>query len=313
MIVAYSEHDIARQTNSVVTVGTFDGVHLGHQSIIETLCMRAKTIGGRSVAMTFHPHPREVVGQEQVKYLSTLEERLHFFELLNVDAVRIVNFTYEFSRSSPQDFYEQYVVRQIGVKEVVVGHDHMFGRDRKAGILELQDIGKKFGFNTVSVSPLSLNGDIVSSSFVRKLVESGDVERTKMFLGHPYSLQGTVINGDGRGKQIGFPTANIQPDNPNKLVPASGVYVVKTEINSNTYYGMMNIGVRPTFNANLQVVIEVHIFDFASDLYGKAIKVYFLKRLREEKKFSSKEELVAQLKIDEQQSKQYLAEIHLSI
>jgi riboflavin kinase / FMN adenylyltransferase len=298
MIVARSLHELKYQRNSVVTVGTFDGVHLGHRAIIQKLTTRAQARKGRSVVITFEPHPREVVGRGPVKLLSTLHERLANLEQLHVDDAIVLEFTYEFSRQTSHDFYEQYVVKGIGVEEIIVGYDHMFGRDREAGVEELRQMGKEFGFMVLTVDAVTIDGETVNSSKIREFLLRGDVEHAERFLGHSYSLEGWVVQGDRRGTQLGFPTANIQPQVQNKLVPAEGVYCVRIDLDDRKLYGMANIGVRPTFNTNHNRSIEVYIFEFNEVIYGKMLPVHFLKRLRSEKKFSSQDELTMQLHRD---------------
>ena len=312
MIVYRSLNEIKHQANSFVTVGTFDGVHLGHRAIINQIVSRASASNGRSIVVTFDPHPREVVGRGPVKLLSSIDERLEMLSELGVDGTLVVKFTYEFSRQTSQEFYEQYVVRGIGVKEVVIGYDHMFGRDREAGVQELQHMGKELGFSAFLVPPVTIDGEIVNSSKIRELLSRGNVERAAEFLSAPYSLEGTVVHGDGRGVTLGFPTANIRTDHANKITPAEGVYVVRIVVNDRTLYGMFNIGVRPTFHANRERVLEAHIFDFNETIYGAHLKVSFLKRLRPEKKFSSTSELIAQLESDRSECLKYLTTLQPS-
>ena len=298
MIIVRSLPEIKHQINSVVTMGTFDGVHLGHRTVIREVIARADARGGRSVVVTFDPHPREIVGRGSVKLLASVEERLELLEQLGIHETLVLKFTYEFSRQTSQEFYERYVVKGIGVKEVIVGYDHMFGRDREAGVRELQQMGNVFGFSAVAVQPVAMNGEVVNSSKIREFLLRGDVERAAQFLSCPYSLEGAVVHGDGRGALLGFPTANIKPKFENKLIPAEGVYVIRVGIDNQQLYGMLNIGVRPTFHTELEKILEVHIFDFSETIYGKSLRIHFLKRLRSEKKFSSKEELIMQLESD---------------
>ncbi len=302
MVVARAVQDIGFRPDTVVTVGTFDGVHAGHRSIIGEVTRRARSGNCRSVVVTFDPHPRAVVNRGPVQLLATLPERLALIEELGVDAIAVLEFTYAFSRQSPREFYERYLVKGTGVREVIIGYDHMFGRDRQAGTQELQQLGREFGFAATVVAPVSIEGDIVSSSRIRELLLAGDVKRAERFLGRPYALTGTVVHGDGRGAQIGFPTANIEVEQKEKLVPANGVYLVTVELDNRRYYGMMNIGVRPTVTAGVQRVIEVHLLDFTGDMYEKRIRIQFLKRLRDEKRFGSVDALVRQIEDDRQES-----------
>ncbi|MBI3765876.1 MAG: bifunctional riboflavin kinase/FAD synthetase [Ignavibacteriales bacterium] len=312
MIVVRSVQELTHDKNSVLTVGTFDGVHLGHRSIIKELVTRARSHHGRSVIVTFEPHPREVVGRGPIKLLTPLEERLDLIGQLAVDITVVLEFTYEFSRQTSQEFYERYAVRGVGVSEVIVGHDHMFGIDREGGIQELQALGKTFDFSVAVVEPVSIDGEAVSSSKIREMLLQGDVERAEIFLGRPYSITGNVVQGDRRGTQIGFPTANLDPVHSFQLIPAEGVYCVSVLVGENQYYGMMNIGTRPTFHTELKRTIEVNIFDFNKIIYGSLLRVQFLKRLRPEKKFLSQDELITQLRQDRAQCMNYITTTQLS-
>lgn len=305
MIVVRAVNEVPRDAGSVVTVGTFDGVHLAHAEIIREVVSRARMREGRSIVVTFDPHPKQVVGPPgtKVDLLSTIGERVEIIGTMGVDVLLVLEFTYEFSRISPGDFYRSYLVEGTGVDEVIVGYDHMFGRDRAAGIAELVSMGKEFGFSVFAVHPFTFEGETVSSTLIRKALGAGDVERAAKFLGRPYGFSGTVVRGDGRGKTIGFPTANVRPEDPSKVIPARGVYSVGVRTGSERRFGMMNIGVRPTVAAAEAETLEVHLFDFDRDLYGERITVTFLTRLRDEKKFDSLSELVAQLGKDRENAR----------
>jgi riboflavin kinase/FMN adenylyltransferase len=308
MIIARSLEEIRRDTNSVVTVGTFDGVHLAHQEIVREVVNTARLREGRSTVVTFDPHPKEIVGKtgQPVALLSTPDERIRLLGNLDVDLLVIIRFTFEFSRLSSREFYHQCVVERIGVTQVVVGYDHMFGRDRKGNIEELVRMGKEFNFSVSAVHPYTVDGRVVSSSLIRKALAAGDVGSARAMLGYDYVLSGTVVRGDGRGVQLGFPTANIEPEDKRKLIPGRGVYVVGVQVDGNHYHGMMNIGIRPTVNSAQHQVNEVHIFDFNGGLYGKKITVTFHRRLRDERKFSSLEDLSQQLRKDKETSLGFL-------
>lgn len=302
---------VARDKNSVATVGTFDGVHRAHQEIIREVVNRARMREGRSVVITFDPHPKEIVASPKggdVRLLSTFEERIALFEKLNVDLLFSIPFTLEFSRLSPHEFYERYVVNGVGVSEVVVGYDHMFGRDREAGIGELVKMGQEFDFSVFAVHPYTVAGEAVSSTRIRRALASGDLLRAETMLGYPYRLSGRVVRGDGRGKTIGFPTANVSPDSFRKIIPARGVYLVGAEVRGLRLYGMMNIGVRPTVTAGVAETAEVHLFDFSGELYGETVTVTFLRRLRDEQRFANVEELVRQLARDREYALRILAD-----
>jgi riboflavin kinase/FMN adenylyltransferase len=299
--VFQSLEEISRDKNSVVTVGTFDGVHLAHQAIIREVVNRAKMREGRSVVLTFDPHPKEIVPSPkggEVRLLTTVQERVAAFASLGIEEVLVIPFTAEFARLSPHQFYQQYVVSGTGVSEVVVGYDHMFGRGRSAGIEELMRMGKEYDFSVFAVHPFTVNGEPVSSTKIRRALAVGDLEHARTLLGYRYGVSGKVVRGDRRGATLGFPTANISPDSLRKTLPAHGVYVVAVGWRGRTYFGMMNIGVRPTVNPTQKVTMEVHLLDFSGDLYGESLRVVFLQRLRDERRFASLEELVAQLQRD---------------
>ncbi len=310
MLIAKSLDEIPYDRNSVITVGTFDGIHLGHQKIINELIIRSKSRNGRSILITFDPHPREIAGRGPTKLLTTIEERLHHLAQSEIDIIFIIKFTFEFSRLSYDEFYKNYIYDKIGMSEVIVGYDHMFGKDREANITQLINLGKRLEFMVDSISPVTVEGVVVSSSRIRDIVMRGDVKLAEKYLGRQYSLEGKVVNGDGRGKSIGFPTANIQPLSNNKLIPAEGVYFVHVNLEEQKYYGMLNIGCRPTFTADIQKIIEVHLFEFKNNIYDKMLTINFHRRIRSEIKFKSKEELAAQLKNDEQECKIYISELN---
>jgi riboflavin kinase/FMN adenylyltransferase len=293
----------------VVTVGTFDGVHLAHREIIRDVVNRANMKEGRSVVVTFDPHPRDVVAKSKtpVPLLTTVEERIEQIGGMNVDVLLMLEFTFAFSRLSSREFYRDYIVQGTGVDEVVVGYDHMFGRDREAGIEELVQMGKEFGFSVFAVHPVTVRGETVSSTRIREALMAGDVAGAAQFLGRPYALAGKVAKGDGRGKTIGFPTANLVPVSPQKVVPARGVYAVAAEVKGEHRYGMTNIGTRPTVSSGQSTMIEVHLFDYDRDIYGETVNIAFLRRLRDEKKFGSLEELTAQLHRDRDEARRTAA------
>ncbi len=294
--------------NSVVTVGTFDGVHLAHQEIIERIVTRARELSGRSVVVTFDPHPKEVVRSAQgpVELLTMLEERCERLGELGVDLTVVIPFTKEFSKLTAGEFYSTYLIRGVGLLEVIVGHDHMFGRDRQAGQDELQRLGREHGFQVSVVPPLAVDGEVISSTRIRRALAAGAVEKAGAMLGYPYRLSGTVVPGDGRGKTMGYPTANLDVRRAGKIVPARGVYAVEVLVGAVRGGGIANIGVRPTVTDGTRETIEVHIFDTAADLYGSTVRMGFIGRLRDERKFKGLDELVAQLGDDERRARALL-------
>jgi riboflavin kinase/FMN adenylyltransferase len=310
MRIVRSLQEITRDTNSVVTVGTFDGVHRAHQEIIREVVNRARMREGRSIVLSFDPHPKEVVASPkgEVRLLCTPEERVALLAAQHIDLLFVVPFTREFSRLGPEEFYRDYIVKGTGVSEVVVGYDHMFGRDRGAGAQDLVKMGEKFDFSVFAAHPFAVDGEAVSSTKIRRALTAGDLRRAHAMLGYRYAMGGTVVRGDGRGGTLGFRTANLVPESPRKVVPARGVYVVAAEAEGKQYFGMMNIGVRPTVTDVAEEIIEVHLFDFSGDLYGVSMRVTFIERLREERKFSGLAELTAQLARDREQSLRIIKE-----
>jgi len=303
MEVAHSKNEVRRQKNSIVTVGTFDGVHLGHQEILREVIRRASAKRSRSVCVTFDPHPKEVVvkGGYSVEILTTVDERIEIFRELGFDLVLILNFTYEFSRQTPMQFYEKYLVNGIGISEEIEGYDHMFGRDREGGIEEMKRIGGTYGFLVNVLPPFTVDGEIISSTRIRHLLREGDVQRAARYLGRAYALDSSVVKGAGRGITLGFPTANLMPLSGRKLVPRDGVYFVQVVLENTSHYGMMNIGTRPTFETDHRRTIEVNLFDFHDNILGKRLRVQFLQRIRDEIRFASAEELRRRMEVDRQE------------
>lgn len=296
--------DVERQKNTVVTVGTFDGVHEGHKSLIRVLVEKAEKRKARSVLVTFDPHPREVINPgNSVGLLTTLEERAEILGELGLDEMVVIPFTRDFSLLSSRNFLKEIVFDKIGISEFVIGYDHKFGKDRKGTKETAFELGEELGFQVHIVEAHEVSEVTVSSTYVRKaLTERGDVSPVKEYLGKPYQITGTVIKGDQRGRTIGFPTANLQPDHSRKIIPKRGVYAVRVHIDENTCKkGMMNIGYRPTVEDDQQKKsLEVHILDFEGNIYGQSVTVEFHEFIREEKKFDSLDALKEQLKKDQE-------------
>lgn len=279
--------------NSAVTIGTFDGVHLGHQKIIQQLKEGAESIKGESVIFTFYPHPRMVLNPEDdtLKLLSTEEEKRELLEKLGVDHLIIHPFNKEFSRITYTEYVRDILVNKLKVKKLIIGYNHHFGRNREGSFKELKKLAPTYGFELEKIPAQDINKIEISSTKIRKALDSGDIKTANKFLGYDYSLSGRVVKGKGLGKGLGYPTANVQTENKYKLVPANGIYAVIVRYAEKQYNGMMNIGVNPTISANRTKTIEVNIFDFEKDIYGENIRIFFSQRLRDEKKFSSIEEL----------------------
>ncbi|MDZ4745415.1 MAG: bifunctional riboflavin kinase/FAD synthetase [bacterium] len=290
--------------NTVLTVGTYDGVHRGHQGILKKMRELADENGSRVVVMTFDPHPQIVLkrdGREPVRLLTTIDERCNMFEELGVDVAVVITFTREFASTSAEQFVRD-VAGKIGVQQFFVGHDHMFGKDRGGNEELLQRLSTELGFEVHTVEPLSCNSVVVSSSKIRAALSTGNVAEANEMLGRPYALVGSVVKGDGRGKTLGFPTANIVPLDENQLVPANGVYVVTSVIDGRVEKGLANIGRRPTFTDDTEATIEVHFLDYDEDLYDDVLTIRFHTRVRDEKKFENKKALIAQINSDKEQA-----------
>ena len=298
MRVEVGFEQIRRDPSSVVTIGTFDGVHLGHLAIIRYLLERTTERDGISTLVTFYPHPREVIQGRPVPVLTTIEERAAILEKIGLDRFVVIPFTKEFSRLPAEDFVADVLVNKVGVREVVIGYDHGFGHERKGNASLLREMGPRLGFEVDVIPVQVVDSHVVSSSEIRRSIERGDVETAAALLGRRYSMIGKVVAGDGRGRTIGFPTANLEIAHPQKIIPADGVYAVLVEIEDDVLHpGMMNIGVRPTVDGTTRK-IEVHLIDFEEDLYGRELRVEFVGHMRPERKFASLEELTKQLSQD---------------
>lgn len=293
--------DVTTDMNSAVTVGTFDGVHAGHRYLIRKLVDRAREIGGRSVVVTFDPHPREILqpGKQGIGLLTTPGERSEILADLGVDTMVVIPFNRDFSLMDSTTFLHDVIYGKIGLKSFIIGYDHHFGRDREGDRSTVSALGLQLGFTVEVVEVREVNDFVVSSSSARRaLMLDGDIELVKQFLDRSYRLSGIVVHGDARGRTIGYPTANIRLSDSRKIIPKVGVYAVRVESDHAYYIGMMNIGYRPTFENSEEARLEVHIIGFEGDLYGKKITVHFEARIRDEMKFSSVDELKAQLDSD---------------
>lgn len=286
---------------AVVTGGIFDGVHLGHQKILNRLNEVAKLTYGETVVYTFWPHPRRVItpNDAHLKLLHTYEERMEAMRGLGIQHLLHIPFTEEFSQMTCSDFISEVLVKKIGTKKLIIGHDHRFGKNREGTFAHLLEAAPLYHFEVEEIPAQDIQHIVISSSKIRKALETNQVEAAAQLLGHPYSLSGTVMHGQQLGAKIGFPTANIKVSSPDKLIPANGVYAVEVLHGKKRYKGMLNIGYRPTVNGT-NLSIEVNIFNFNQNIYDQPLTISFLYFLREEKKFPSLEALISQLKIDYQ-------------
>jgi riboflavin kinase/FMN adenylyltransferase len=297
---------------SVVTVGTFDGVHRGHRIVIDKVRELREPCGCRSVILTFDPHPQLILRNKhsEIKLLSTTEEKLEIFESLGIDVVYVLEFTKEFASTSAEDFLKKYLVEGVGLSHLVLGFDHSFGKNREGGYETLKPLTSVYGFELDKVEEFRGESKI-NSTTIRRLLSEGHPESAADILGSNYSFSGEVVTGDRRGNTIGFPTANVKVADEHKLIPKNGVYLVQVTIGGISFFGMMNIGFRPTVSEKNEIFIEVNIFDFSADIYGKKIKVSLIKYIRDERKFASLDELVVQLNNDKQECRKLLTNINL--
>lgn len=292
--------------NTAITIGTFDGVHIGHKRILERLTNNAKKMGVKSMVLTFFPHPRMVLQKDsEIKLLNTLAEKEQILSELGVDHLIVHPFTKEFSRLTALAFVRDLLVHQLKVKSVVIGYDHRFGRNRNASIQELIGFGNTFDFKVEEIPAQEIDEVSVSSTKIRNALLSGDIQTANAYLGYRYMLSGKVVKGRGLGKNMGFPTANLEISEPYKLIPQNGVYIVSCTYEGRSSHGMMNIGYNPTVNGTTKS-IEVHLFGLNEDLYEKDLQVHFLKKIRDEQKFDSLESLSDQLKNDKKSALEFL-------
>lgn len=302
-------NDIERVPNTVLTVGTFDGVHAGHRVLMNTVLSKAEERGARSVIVTFDPHPREIIhpGDTGIKLLTTLQERREVLEELGIDTLLVIPFDRDFSLLTAEEFIRDIIYTKVGVSEFVIGYDHHFGRDREGTIETVERLGKKLDFEAYVVSKQEVGDQTVSSTAIRYAInEEGNMKKAAKMLQRRYRLSGTVVHGDKRGKEIGFPTANIHPLDDRKIIPRQGVYAVKATVEGDQWGGMMNIGVRPTFDGE-ERTLEVHLFEFDQNIYGKTIEIQFIERIRDEIEFEGVEQLIAQLNNDKSAVQKILA------
>ena len=293
-----------RQT--VVTIGTFDGVHVGHRKIIERLVNSAHANNLDSVVLTFFPHPRMVLQKESgIQLINTIEERKRLLEETGIDHLVVHPFTRQFSRLTALEFVRDILVNKLRAKKIIIGYDHRFGRNRTADINDLRQFGKEFDFEVEEISQQDVEKVAVSSTKIRNALLEGRVERANLYLQHPFSLNGTIVKGRGIGKDFGFPTANMEIDEDYKLIPKNGVYVVSSMIEGEKVFGMMNIGTNPTVGGK-EKTIEANFFQLDKDLYEKELEIEMLVRIRDEKKFDSIEDLKIAMKQDRAFSQQYI-------
>ncbi|WP_336128089.1 bifunctional riboflavin kinase/FAD synthetase [Mesoflavibacter sp. CH_XMU1422-2] len=292
--------------HTVLTIGTFDGVHIGHQKIIKRLVEISEIKNLTPSLLTFFPHPRMVLQKDaNIKLINTIDEKKDILKQFGISNLVIKEFTKEFSRLTAEDFVKNILVDHLKAKHIIIGYDHHFGRNRNANIEDLKQFGKDFNFEVEEISKQDINDVAVSSTKIRAALQEGNIKIANTYLGYNFMLTGKVIDGKKLGQTINYPTANLHIEETYKLIPKHGVYIVKSIIDNNTVYGMMNIGHNPTVNGKHQT-IETHFFDFNKDLYGQNLKIELLQRLRDEQKFNSVQELQSQLHIDKKNALEFI-------
>lgn len=309
MNVFNSVQSFKSNQKTIVTLGTFDGMHIGHQAILNKLKLQKEMYGYETLVLTFFPHPRMVLKTDhEISLLNTIDERIALIDAFGIDHLVVQEFTQEFANLSAEEFVKAILVDQFNIGKIIIGYDHRFGKNRSADIHDLIEFGKKYHFDVEQISAQELNEVSVSSTKIRKALSDGDVALAQTYLNYPYLISGKVVSGKQLGRTIGYPTANIEIAEKYKLIPAIGVYVVAVVVNGNDYFGMLSIGTNPTVGGT-QRTIEVYIFDFNEDIYTKDIAVKFLTKIRDEENFKSLELLIAALKNDEVFSKNFIAKM----
>lgn len=308
MKIYHDFNDFVKVPNAIVTIGTFDGVHLGHQAILKGMVNTAKEIGGETVVITFYPHPRQVlnIDSSNLRFITTQEEKIRLLESLGIDNLIIVNFTKEFSRVTSDSFIKDYIIDKISPVKFVIGYDHHFGKNRMGDFDLLYDLGMRYRFKVQRIPAQDVQNIAVSSTKIRHSLEQGDVEHANALLGYQFSYKGKVISGEQLGREIGYRTANLDVSNEYRLIKSSGVYASYVDYEDKVYKAMTYIGRKPTVNDEDIENIEVHILDFEGDLYGKEIKVRFVSKVRDEQKFENIEALRNQIEEDEKKIRELL-------
>jgi riboflavin kinase/FMN adenylyltransferase len=301
---------IKKDKNTVLTIGTFDGIHLGHQKIIEKVKKKATEFKSRNLVITFDPHPQKILSKKgNIKILSTIKEKIVTLENLGIENLFVIEFTKEFSQLPAEKFFSDYIINGTGVKEIIIGYDHHFGKGRSGGFETLKEMGEKNNFWVDRVDEVRHNGDTISSTKIREALAGGNISLVNLYLGGYYTFSGIVVQGDKRGHLLGFPTANIRLDDEDKLLPALGIYIVEFLVNNNNYFGLLSVGRRPTFYSSGEIVPEVYVYDFNEDIYDKYVTVNVIERLRGEEKFSSAEELIKQMNKDKELGLEILSKL----
>ncbi len=313
VLVVKNTEEFRIEKPSIVTIGTFDGVHVGHQKIIQKLKEIKQSTGLHTVVLTFDPHPRKVLFPEQkdLKLITGIDERLFLFDKYGIDVCVVFPFSLTTANMDVDVYIKEILCKKMNTKYLAIGHDHRFGKNRQGSIENLKAVSQKYDFSISEISAEDIDSIAVSSTRIRRLIEKSDMEEAAKLLGHPFFMQTRVKEGKKLGKTLGYPTANLVWDEREKLIPPQGVYFVRISYKEETYYGMLNIGKNPTTDSDENLKIEVNIFNFDKDIYSEELRVYFLKYIREEKKFASLDMLVEQLHKDKQQCLNWMNELHV--
>ncbi|MCR6638948.1 MAG: bifunctional riboflavin kinase/FAD synthetase [Sporocytophaga sp.] len=306
MKVYNSPDEFQKLPNAIVTIGTFDGVHLGHRKILNRLKETSKEENGESVVITFWPHPRKVLqGVDSFKLLLTLDEKIEMIASCGIDHLLLIPFTKEFSSTTSEDFIQKILIDKIGTKKLVIGYDHKFGKNREGSFEYLKENASRIGFQVEEIPREDIEHNAISSTAIREALSKNNVSKASTLLGRPYSVKGKVVEGKKLGRELGYPTANIEVEDPEKILPADGIYTVLVKVAGKIYGGMLSLGFNPTVEGKGRSM-EVHIFDFNKNIYGETVEVSFLEFLRFEAKFPNLEALIEQLKEDEKHSRTIL-------
>lgn len=307
MGVFYSTERLPKFKNAVITIGTFDGVHLGHQKILKTVIDEAHKVQGESIVITFYPHPRKLLfPQQPISILTPLEEKISLLTAIGIDHILIVPFTIEFSKLSARQYVKEFLVEKFHPHTIVIGYDHHFGSDRKGNIHLLEQLQQTYAFQLIEIPEQLIDEAGISSTKIRKSLQGGAVSDAAMMMGRNYRLKGEVIRGNQLGRTIGYPTANLKLNDAEQLMPALGIYCVQVVYEKKHYGGMLSMGYNPTVTQEKTIKIEVNIFDFDKEIYGETLELVFVEKMRDEQKFDSLEALKEQLKQDEIKAKQIL-------
>ncbi len=294
-------NEISRNEKTVLTIGTYDGVHLGHQKILSLLKAKAEEYSARNLVVTFEPHPQLVVANKNnLQILTTVDEKEKILREFGIENLLVIPFTPEFASTSSDDFVKSYLIEKIGMQAIVIGYDHRFGKGRDGNQQTLLQLSRTHNFDVHEVDAVSFDGNVISSSKIRATLKQGNVSEANTFLNRKYFFKGKVVEGKKIGRTLGFPTANLELQNQNKLIPAIGIYAVEVLWKKNVFKGMLYIGTRPTLDNTHAVVPEVNIFDFDKEIYGDELEVHLIERVRDEMKFTSLSELIEQIKSDKE-------------